>query len=144
MDETTKAYIAGLLDGEGCFHINKFATTKSPIGFQYRSVVEVAMCDKSPIEFAAKATGKNFSEKPLKSGRIAYVLVWRNGIAANLIREILPYLHGKRDQAELLLYFEDHVTPGRGRTYKQSDAIICEDIRMRVKEMKAIPIALRC
>ena len=117
MDEITAAYIAGILDGEGCFRIDRFKTDRSPLGYQYRSIVEVTMCEQDSIEFIAQATGKNIYQKTLPSGRISHTIVWRNRIAANLIRDILPYLRGKKPQAEICLHFEDNVTPGRGRRH---------------------------
>ena len=137
------AYAAGLMDGEGCFRIDKFATERSPIGYQYRSTVEIVMCDEAPIKEIAEATGRNYWAKRIKSGRTAYVLSWRNGIAANVIRSVLPYLRGKKEQAELCLYFEDHITPGRGRTYKPEHAILCEEYRDRVAVLKRVG-APRC
>ena len=145
MDQITAAYIAGIIDGEGCLYIERFATDRSPIGFQYRTIVTVTMCDKATIAFIAKATGKNYRVRALKSGRIAYTIDWRNSIAAAFIREILPYLIGKREQAEWCLHFEDDVTPGRGRTYTKDDAITCEIVREKLKELKRhIPVAADC
>lgn len=144
MKEVTKAYIAGLMDGEGCFRIEKFKTSRSPIGVQYRTVVEITMCDKAPLELIATTTNVNFQkDKTLPSGRIAYKLVWRNGIAANFIRQILPYMIAKKQEASICLYFEDHITPGRGRTYKPEDADICEKFRNQVSNLKKINV-LRC
>lgn len=143
MDQVTAAYIAGIMDGEGCFRIERFRTDRSPIGFQYRTIAEVTMCERSTIEFIAAATGKKFGQRTLPSGRTAYTIVWRNGIAGELIRSILPYLHGKRDQAALCLHFEDEITPGRGRTYTPEHAVVCEALRNQVSALKK-PDALRC
>lgn len=138
MDTASAAYIAGLLDGEGCFRIDRFRTARSPIGFQYRPVIEVAMCDLAPIKFTAEASGRNMQTRLTKSGKTVYLLAWRNGSAADLIRNILPYLRGKRPQAEHLLHFHDHVAPGRGRTYALTDFAICEAAFQKAKDLKKI------
>ncbi|SRR5258708_14758780 len=144
MNKVTAAYLAGLMDGEGCFRLERFATDKSPIGFQYRTIVEITMCDQETIEYMASVTErKRIETKTLPSGRIAHKLVWRNGFAAAFIRDILPFLRGKKEQAELCLHFEDHITPGRGRTYRQEDKAICEAVRLKLSNLKK-PIALRC
>jgi len=143
MKPTDAAYIAGLLDGEGCFYIERFATDASPIGFQYRSIVTVTMCDKETIDHVCAITGKNFRERRLKSGRMAYTIDWRNNKAADLIRSILPHLIGKKKQAKWCLYFEEKIAPGRGRTYTPEHAVQCETIRTRLQVMKR-PDALRC
>jgi len=144
MKEVTKAYIAGLMDGEGCFRIEKFKTERSPIGVQYRTVVEITMCDKRTIETLAKITDRNLQKpKKLPSGRIAYKLVWRNGPAAKFISQILPYLMCKKEEAALCLFFETHISPGRGRTYRQTDKEKCEKIRKQVSDLKRYGVT-RC
>lgn len=144
MEKTVAAYLAGLFDGEGCFRLERFATERSPIGFQYRTIVEITMCDRDTITWVASVTGRErIEKKTLPSGRIAYKLVWRNSLAAALLRDLLPFLRGKKEQAELCIHFEDHITPGRGRTYRQEDAVRCETVRQKLSDLKR-PIALRC
>jgi hypothetical protein len=144
MEPTVAAYLAGLFDGEGCFRLERFATDRSPIGFQYRVIVEITMCDFETISFVAAQTDrKRIEHKTLPSGRIAFKLVWRNSLATALLQELLPYLHGKQEQAELCLHFEDRIAPGRGHTYRQEDKIRCEEVRQRLSDLKK-PIALRC
>jgi|SRR6202035_528720 len=145
MEPTTAAYIAGLIDGEGCFYVEKFKTTRSPIGCQYRIIVTITMCDKETIESVCKDTDKNFRvRKTLTSGgRIAYTIDWRNTIAYNFIKLILPYLRGKKEQAELCILFNETLAPGRGKTYTQEHASQCESIRLKLQELKK-PNVLRC
>lgn len=138
MKKLDAAYIAGIMDGEGCFRLERFKAARSPIGYQYRTIAEVMMCDRPVIEHIAAITAKNISRRNLPSGRVAYGLTWRNGIAADLIRSILPFLRGKHEQARLCLHFEDHITPGRGRTYRPDDLPKCEEIRLRVQELKRV------
>lgn len=142
MDAITAAYIAGLMDGEGCFRLDRFKTLRSPIGYQYRPIVEIAMCDRETIEFVARATDRHIQQKPIKSGRTVYLLVWRNNPACELIRILLPYLRGKKEQAELCLRYQE-ITPGRGRTYRPGDAVTLEALFLQIRALKQ-PIALRC
>jgi hypothetical protein len=143
MNSLDAAYIAGLMDGEGCFRIERFATDRSPIGYQYRTVAEIAMCDRAPIEFISQVCERHIQTKPIKSGRTVYLVIWRNGFARDLIAEVLPYLRGKREQAEICLYFEKYITPGRGRTYKPEDRAKCEHMRNLCSSLKKYD-ALRC
>lgn len=136
IDPSAAAYIAGLMDGEGCFRIERFATDRSPIGFQYRTVAEIAMCDRAPIEFISQHCERHIQVKKIKSGRTVYLIIWRNGFAGDLIRDLLPYLHGKREQAEICLYFENYIAPGRGRTYKAEDRIKCDHMRELCASLK--------
>lgn len=138
------AYIAGLMDGEGCFYVERFATKRSPIGFQYRIIATVTMCDKATIEFVCKVTGKHFRvRKPLPSGRTAYTIDWRNSIAYDFIKAIRPFLHGKKEQADVCLLFNKTLAPGRGKTYTEAHAAKCEFLRDKLKKLKRQDI-LRC
>lgn len=131
------AYIAGLIDGEGCLYVERFKTTHSPIGFQYRIIATITMCDRATIEFVAKATKKSVRvRKPLPSGRIPYTIDWRNTIAYDFIKAIYPYLVGKRAQAKLCLRFNETLAPGRGRSYTPAHAAKCEFIRAELKALK--------
>lgn len=138
MNEVTAAYIAGIMDGEGCFYLERFASKRvtNTIGFQYRIMATVTMCDKKTIDFICHETGKEFRIRKLPSGRTAYVIDWRNSIAAAFIRQILPYLLGKKEQAELCLYFNEKIAPGRGRPHIEGAAEKCESIRLRLQELK--------
>lgn len=138
MKKHDASYIAGLMDGEGCFRIDRFRTARSPIGFQYRPVIEVAMCDLGPIKFISEMTERHIQTKKAKSGKTVYLLVWRNGAAAEFANLLLPYLRGKRAQAEHLIHFNTHIAPGRGRTYSQSDFAICEEAHEKSKSLKTV------
>lgn len=142
MKETDIAYLAGVIDGEGCIMINRFATHRSKIGFQYRIIVEITMCDYQTIKFLADTFIRPIEERILHSGKIAYKIIWRNTPAANLLSTVLPYLMGKREQAVTCLAFQK-ITPGRGRDYKPTDFNVLEDFRLKVKWLKTAK-ALRC
>jgi len=99
MKKIDAAYIAGLMDGEGCFYIERFKSAASPIGFQYRVIATITMCDKRTIEWVCKVTGKSYRIRKLASGRTAYTIDWRSGIAGELLKAILPFLQNKKEQA---------------------------------------------
>jgi hypothetical protein len=136
MKKADAAYIAGLMDGEGCLYVERFRTARSPIGFQYRIIATITMCDYKTIKHVCDLTGKNFRTRKLPSGRTAYTIDWRNSIAYGLIKLITPFLQGKKEQDELCLHFNETLAPGRGRTYTQAHAEKIEFIRNRLKELK--------
>jgi hypothetical protein len=143
MEPTQAAYIAGIMDGEGCFLIEKFATKASPIGFQFRASVQVLMCEYDTIKWIADLTDRHIQRKTLKSGRTAYGVVWRNSFAVRFIEQILPYLQGKKEQALILLDYEKNIAPGRGRTYKPESLALCEAAREKLFAIRAT-ITPRC
>jgi hypothetical protein len=65
MNAATAAYIAGVFDGEGCFYIERYKTPQNPMGFYYRVMATLTMCDKLTIDFICAATGKAFQTKRL-------------------------------------------------------------------------------
>jgi hypothetical protein len=136
MDIAASAYIAGLIDGEGCMYVERFATTRSPLGYQYRIMVSVTMCDKESIEFVCDATNKNYRSRKLKSGRTAYTVDFRNSIAYELLQSIDPYLRGKRKQAFWCMYFNEELAPGRGHSYTLNQGWECENVRVILQFLK--------
>jgi hypothetical protein len=138
MDTKTKAYIAGVIDGEGSIYVER-AKRKNG-GWRYRIVVSLLMCDQPTVEFIATATGrpmwkKTLSRKGLTRREFGYVLTWRNGPAAAFLKSILPYLRGKRPQAELCLSFHKQVAKVLGVKFTDEDRVICEDLRLKVQAL---------
>lgn len=142
MNKIQAAYLAGVIDGEGCILIVKQPSANTPIKFQYRLVVEITMCDKETIEYISSFTDRPMTSKKIKSGRTAYKIYWRCARATDMLRNILPYLRGKHAQAKVGLEF-DAMTPGRGRSYLQSDIPKLDGVVARIKNLKK-PEALRC
>jgi hypothetical protein len=140
---TDAAYIAGIMDGEGCFMLAKSANSISPAGVGYKPLIELAMCDAATIFYIADLTGKPVQQRVIKSGRTAYKIIWHNRMAGALLTEIIPYLRGKRDQAEILLHYINNVSPGKGRGIEAWQLAEAERVRTELKELKK-PFALRC
>lgn len=133
MDKTTSAYIAGIMDGEGSFYIER---ARRRHGFRYRVVVSLSMCDLPAMRFVGKATGKKPWKKSLKGlltkRQFAHVLTWRNGPAERLLRSLQPYLQGKKRQASLCIRFQERVAKPLGIKFTERDFVICESLRQKV------------
>jgi hypothetical protein len=137
MDPTVAAYIAGVMDGEGCFRIWKGSAKASPLGIAYRATCEVTMCEKEVIEFISCMTGRKIKRSfTLPSGRVAYHLQWQCANAAAFIRQILPYLHGKRAEAMLCLQFQETVAPGRGHAHTEQSHAAADALYLACKQLK--------
>lgn len=143
MKPTEAAYIAGLMDGEGCFTIFKQVNSLIPNGFAYGIRIEFCMCDRDPIELIGRLFDRPISTRKLRSGRTAYKVVLHATAAAAFTKRILPHLRGKREQAKLLLtVFEKHL-PGRGRAHTEETVAAIERIRKELHDLKR-PHLLRC
>lgn len=106
------AYLAGLIDGEGSFVIQKTAVekiskscnSKSP---RYLAYFCIGMVDKAPLDLIRDiiGCGKVYEERVPNRRSI-----WRIRFGGRLklmpfIKELLPYLIVKKKQAELMLDF---------------------------------------
>ena len=116
MNETERAYCAGIVDGEGCISLTMHQQpTKAGWKDQVCHKVYVSNTDKRLLEWFVGVTGlgavKSYS--PGRSTRLErfdparvkplYVwAIWGSGIR-QFLPQILPYLILKREHAELIL-----------------------------------------
>ena len=143
MNQTVAAYIAGVIDGEGCIRIGKFPTkNKTPHGFQFRIVVEITMCERETIEFIASTTKRRIQTRILPSGKTAYKVVFYNANAYDFLLAITPFLLGKRSQAEAAIQCHK-IMPGRGHTLTKDQVVEIERLRKHISWLKTAE-ALRC
>jgi hypothetical protein len=136
------AYLAGLMDGEGCFTIIRSKAENTPIKTQYGIRVEFCMCDRGPIDLIATLFDRPVSVRTLKSGRTAYKILLHATKAASFTMVVLPYLRCKRQQAELILTLFKQL-PGRGRMHNEESANAVEALRTELYYLKR-PHLLRC
>lgn len=131
MLETEKAYIAGFLDGEGYIGISvhRRKDWKRPY---YTTQINIYNTDifvlQSMVENAGVGTIYLGHRKERPHHKVIYV--WRTtGIKAiELLKELLPYLRVKKEQAELAIRF-----PNDGRTFhdnRESQETIREAIKI--------------
>ena len=90
------AYIAGLLDGEGCIQIN---------GDKYSMNINIRNTVKAPLEFVEGILGGSIHSYLPKRGYICYT--WRlcGAKAAIVLGFLLPYLIIKKERAILAIEF---------------------------------------
>lgn len=116
MIETDKAYIAGIIDGEGSLmlislHRNEFPAPCVSIA---STTVEMLQYIKSTVGNGKIIRKKNYNTNKHKDC-YSYILTYNQ--ALNLIKEIYPYLkiESKRKRAILLLTKYKYLTPRNGR-----------------------------
>lgn len=103
--EVKLAYIAGLVDGDGCILIKRRMPSKANhlISPKYSVCFSLAMTDLEPVQLAAR----HFNVEHLITPRARkahyktiYQLDVEHGRAADILKALIPYLVGKREQAE--------------------------------------------
>ena len=116
MNETEKAYIAGIIDGEGSIMLQKFHSNEFPA-----PCVSIASTSLELLHWIKKTTKKGIiiSKKNYNPDihKNCYSYVLRRNDAIYLIKEIYPYLiiETKRKRAELILKNYKALTPRNGR-----------------------------
>lgn len=102
MSKTTAAYIAGLLDGEGCFSIHVHKNGR------LRGCLMVGNADKEIIQWLRDSFGGAFAEinpsQPNRKKSYQWTL-WKHSTIKEFLLRIIPYLRVKKRQAEILYQF---------------------------------------
>jgi hypothetical protein len=103
------AYFAGIIDGEGCINIHAQKSRKGEKVFVYYTLfLVVGNTSYSMLKWLHDRFGGSFVPR---GNTVTQKQIWHWGVASqqaeNLLRNILPYLVAKVDQAELALQFRD-------------------------------------
>lgn len=103
-----RAYLAGYLDGEGCFSVSKRKDTSYKRGYDIFAVVTVSSVIATVVKEIWETYGgslrtiqRNPTHKPL------FLLTLAGKPCTNLIKDALPYLRLKTEQASLILSLQD-------------------------------------
>lgn len=133
MDETFLAYLAGFIDGEGCFGL-----------YQNGSRLTVANADRETLEWFVNTTGLGvIAGKLQKSDKHRPCYLWTvqaDGLR-QLIPVLLPYLRTKKRDAEILLEYLQSVTATNGYNLSAIDRKI--KYRLLLDEIHRTPVAVR-
>ena len=91
-------YAAGLVDGEGCIRISKYAS-----GVTYKLCVFVKMVDKGAIDYLVTYFGGSIYFQNSTNSKHNSTYLWQlySQKAGTFLTRIYPYLQVKRRQAEL-------------------------------------------
>lgn len=116
MTETEKAYIAGIIDGEGSIMLQKIHRNEHP-----SPCISIASTTLELLEWVKQVVGKGTITKKknynLEIHKDCYSYVLRRNDAISLLIDIEPYLviDVKRKRTELILKKYKSLTPRNGR-----------------------------
>ncbi len=101
------AYAAGVIDSDGCIGAYNTRPKLDTRSAHFQVTVRVAMYDDRVIDFFKDNFPEGTTHQENRKTTRKPVLVWqaRNKKAEEFLTKILPYLVGKRDQADLVLEF---------------------------------------
>lgn len=100
--ELDKAYIAGLIDGEGSIAVYKN-------GRSHRLQIAVKMCDLPGVEFLTARYDCTQSFYISKLNKIVHKFFIGNGPAYRFLKDIRPYLQVKAKQADVAIKFYEEL-----------------------------------
>ena len=101
------AYLAGLIDGEGCIYFgkewSKRAEKSSKRGFVWSPRLIIGMNDFGPVSFFANKLKTKVHILNQPDNKVRYTATIYSGNIRLFLPQITPYLQGKKEQAELLM-----------------------------------------
>lgn len=127
---TMLAYLAGVIDGEGCIGIRKTKRTGTWKSTRYAAAITVGSTSRSLIEqlMAAFRAGCVTYRYPTKTSRGCYVWNVSSVGARHVLRMLRPYLVVKLEQANVLLEFIEDFDSFKGaRPGKKGGQVVSAD-----------------
>ncbi|WP_142418958.1 LAGLIDADG family homing endonuclease [Clostridium tertium] len=126
MTETEKAYIAGIIDGEGSVMLQRIHKNEYP-----SPCISIASTTLELLEWVKDTVGKGriISKKNynIEKHKDCYSYVLRRNDAISLLNDIYPYLiiNTKKKRAELIISKYKSVTPRNG--YYTDEMLIAKE-----------------
>ncbi len=116
MTDIEKAYIAGIIDGEGSIMLQRFHTNQypAPCVSIASTTIELLTWLKDTIGYGVIIKKKNYNPEKHK---LSYSFVIKQNNAIKLLEDIYPYLiiDSKRKRAEMIITQYKSLTPRNGR-----------------------------
>lgn len=137
LTETQKAYIAGLMDGEGCIRIQKSKIKKTG-GVSYVAVAYIGNTDCKLGEICAQVGVGNFykRKKINVNHKICYIWCLSSNACRSLLPNIVDYLIFKKQQAiHLIEFLENVVKMVNVRALKSKYLTDAEELYKKIKKL---------
>jgi len=138
--EIQKAYLAGILDADGCVGACELSDKRHRRGPGVFFVVHITMVDREPAELAYALYGGNFRLCPQRG--LGYKRLYRWQITgedgAVFLRAIRPYLLVKGAQADAYIEARQTFTGGPRKGFKGSVQPTAADIALRFSCLRRI------
>jgi len=129
--ETEWAYLAGIIDGEGCIYIHKWRDKGKYFG--YTLVLHISNTDYSLIRWIRERFGGIvYTRKRRRKTKNTHSIQLLHGTANFILGKVYPYLVLKREQARVAFAFR--ATYKKGNAAGLNNEIIKERNRL-IQEM---------
>jgi hypothetical protein len=134
MTKTELAYLAGIVDGEGCFTIEINPPTTYRKGTLYTCRLTITNTDKRLLDWLLDKVGGTVFARKIINGRKP-CFSWRiyaNGIDI-IVPKIIPYLICKKEEALVIMKFRSTFKNGRSN---KNTKVTCDFRHQCLKELK--------
>ena len=89
MKDTDLAYLAGIIDGEGCIAIEKQFRIKGYTSPRYTMKVEIQMSEHPSIAYLSETFSRPIMvTRPAATKKLAYRLSWQSQLAKQLLVQL--------------------------------------------------------
>lgn len=135
------AYLAGIMDGEGCIGI--YTNSKRHRGFQLR--VKVTMCEPAAVLLMRQVFGGSLRTRQMRKGGIRPYFEWTlsGKPALACLSRLGPFLILKAPQAQLAIeYNEVRLSMGHRcgqRPYSDDEFARLTSMKERLQSLKRVP-----
>lgn len=107
--KTDYAYIAGIIDGEGCISIVRSARSKRPSPEYYLKVVVCINSVRVANKLVGVFGGHVYMRKRQIGRHLQHVWYLNGRNACEMLKKVRPYLTEKREQADLGIHFDNYL-----------------------------------
>lgn len=135
------SYIAGVMDGEGCFMVQRYIR-KRHSSLAYRAYMNVTNNHVPLLQFLQKEIGGRITRHSIRPGKYeknkCYVLALSANEIRNVLPRIIPLLFVKKEQAEILLEFLSRQEQQGLRPPTSEMLVFYEDCYQRIRDLKKV------
>lgn len=127
------AYLAGIIDGEGCIYIGNFSSNKKTGTKNYQTMMEVTNTEKGLIDwlfnnFGGRVSMYTAKQTPANSRKPVYRWIVSGELLTHLCPRILPYLTIKIRQCEIMIEMRKTFLGTGAKKGTQGSATVPKDI----------------
>jgi len=138
-----KAYMAGIIDGEGCVYVNRRKPTGRRVTPGYSVKVTVTTTDKCLVDWMIEKAGLRsvFHSKNLPGNRRQkWSCTWNSHHADKLLRQLRKFLVIKTKQADIGIKLCKHLRGSKNRAGGIGKSVLSKDVEFREKLKQEIAV----
>jgi hypothetical protein len=139
LSKESLAYAAGLIDGEGCILIIRGKPRGVRVTPQYSLRIVVGMSVLTGVKFLHELFGGSISVRANREYKPVNVWSVQTIQAEGVLRNILPYLRVKKEEARIGLEFREHMNSyirANGRIINKDEVSVREEYKNKMEFLK--------